>query len=116
MRQEWATGAPHASELPYLFDTLDARYPEPQSLTSNDRAMSRAFRSYIANFAKHGNPNTDDLPSWSQFNPDRFELMDFGLEGPEMKQDPFRARVELVARAVGGRGSSDPKSTGAIER
>lgn len=59
-------GAAHASELPYLFDTLNVRYG--RNVTRNDREAGRQFRSYIVNFIKAGNPNGAGLPQWTQYS------------------------------------------------
>jgi len=50
-----STGAPHRSEIPYVFGNLDmdGRY----RWTKDDREVSRIFTRYIAQFIKTGNPN-----------------------------------------------------------
>ncbi|HEY0306196.1 MAG TPA: carboxylesterase family protein, partial [Longimicrobiales bacterium] len=44
--------APHGSELPFLFNQLDARYG--RKTTDQDRASARAFHGYVASFVKAG--------------------------------------------------------------
>jgi para-nitrobenzyl esterase len=50
-----STGAPHRSEIPYVFGNLDmdSRY----RWTKDDREVSRIFTRYVAQFIKTGNPN-----------------------------------------------------------
>jgi para-nitrobenzyl esterase len=50
-----STGAPHRSEIPYVFGNLDSdpRY----GWTREDREVSRMFARYVAQFVKTGNPN-----------------------------------------------------------
>ena len=50
-----STGAPHRSEIPYVFGNLDmdGRY----RWTKDDREVSRIFTRYVAQFIKTGNPN-----------------------------------------------------------
>jgi len=48
-------GAEHASDVPYLFATVDARYGA--RATDRDRAVARQFHGYVANFVKRGDPN-----------------------------------------------------------
>jgi para-nitrobenzyl esterase len=86
----------HAGELPFLFDNLAARYGN--DVTENDQATASAFNTYIANFIKHGNPNSDGLPNWPAMSPAEFDVMDFTLQdGPVFGPDPRAATVELVA-------------------
>lgn len=65
-------GAPHASELPYLFNTLDARYGA--DVTEGDRNMAQLFHTYVANFAKTGDPNGGGLPLWPLYDPAETDL------------------------------------------
>ncbi|HEY9626812.1 MAG TPA: carboxylesterase family protein [Coleofasciculaceae cyanobacterium] len=93
------TGAEHASEQPYLFSTVEARYGE--AVTPNDREMARLFHTYFANFAKSGDPNGAGLPAWNPYNPDLPDLMYFTLDqGAVMQADPLTARLDLVERAA----------------
>jgi para-nitrobenzyl esterase len=96
------SAATHASEVPYLFDTLDAAYGD--ATTPRDRAAARAFHEYAANFVRTGDPNGPGLPPWRRFDVARFELMMFTPVGAaEMQEDPWRQRLELVERAVEAR-------------
>ena len=58
-------GAPHASELPYVFRQLREHNRPPA--TPTDEAMSDMLRSYWTNFAKTGDPNGAGLPQWPAF-------------------------------------------------
>jgi para-nitrobenzyl esterase len=94
-------GASHGSELPFVFDTLVFLYGE--AVTSNDRAAARALNMYFANFAKSGDPNGTDMPTWPAFDPARTELMLFTLDnGPVMVPDPLKPRLELIERVADG--------------
>jgi carboxylesterase type B len=55
-------GASHFAELLYVFDHLNQ---EPWSWSSADRKVAEEISSYWVNFARSGNPNSPDLPSWS---------------------------------------------------
>ena len=51
MRTKWA-GAPHATEIPFVFDTVEARYGK--DLAPADKAMAEAANAYWVSFAKAG--------------------------------------------------------------
>ena len=99
MKKEWKMGAPHASEIPYVFDTLPARYGE--KLAPADKAIARIANAYWVNFAKTGNPNGKGLPQWPRYDTQRDELMDFGADGnAKAIADPWRARLDATAAAA----------------
>ena len=92
-RKQWP-GALHATEIPFVFDTVAARYGK--DLTDADRATAQAANAYWVNFAKTGNPNGKSLPQWPAYSPASDMLMDFSLAGPAAKPDPWKARLDLV--------------------
>lgn len=91
--------AAHASELPFLFGTLSARYGS--AVTPDDQAAGQIFRSYLVNFIKTGNPNGNRLPLWPRFNLMRSQLMLFTPnQGAVVQPDPWKERLDLVERAT----------------
>ncbi len=95
MRRQWP-GAPHATEIPFVFDTVAARYGK--DLAEADKATARAANEYWVNFAKAGNPNGKGVPEWPAYSADADKLMDFTLTGPVGKPDPWKARLDLVEK------------------
>jgi len=92
-------GAAHASELPFVFGTLLARYGE--AVTKRDRTMESSVNAYFARFAKYGDPNGADLPTWPAFDPERSDLMVFTMDnGPVVIPDPLKGRLDLVEHAA----------------
>ena len=95
MRKQWQ-GAPHATEIPFVFDTVAARYGK--DLADADKATAVAANQYWVNFAKTGNPNAKGLPEWPVYTTASDTLMDFSLSGPATKPDPWKVRLDLVEK------------------
>jgi para-nitrobenzyl esterase len=57
-------GAPHASELEYVFDTLPSKKADWKP---EDQTVAQTMNAYWANFIKTGNPNSAGLPEWPDF-------------------------------------------------
>jgi len=101
MKGEWKTGAPHATEIPYVFDTVAAKYGK--ALTAKDEATARAANTYWVNFAKTGDPNGAGLPHWPAYTAGGDGVMDFRPDGaPVGGPDPWKARLDVVAAVAAG--------------
>ncbi len=110
VRAKSLRGAEHASELPYMFGTLETRYGS--KVTERDRALSEAFLGYVANFVKHGDPNGDNLPQWLREDPSRDAIMDFASDGaPVVRPDPLTPRLDLMERVA----ATQPRPLGVAE-
>jgi len=94
MREKWAAGLPHARELPFVFDNLDAQTHYPVS--EADRLMAKTMSLYFINFAKTGNPNAADLPLWPSYDNQARGIMRFTQQGPIGGDDPRRERLDLL--------------------
>ena len=71
----------HSADLWYIFGTLNRCW---RPFTEEDYHLSDMMMDYWTNFAKTGNPNGGDLPTWETFNePDRLALR-FSIEKVEM--------------------------------
>lgn len=93
MRSEWK-GAPHATDIPYFFDTVAAKYGP--ALTPQDAAMARAINAYVIGFAKTGVPQGAGLPAWPAFS-GKGPLMDLAAPGtPIVGPDPWQARIDVT--------------------
>ncbi len=100
MRRLWASGAPHASEIPYVFDTVRAHYGA--RTTAADEAMARAMHRYWVAFAKTGRPDPAGEPVWPRFHARSDRLMNFTERGPAAERDPWGKRLDLVRRLAAG--------------
>lgn len=94
MRKQWSAGATHASEIPYVFDTVKARYGD--ALTPEDEKAAREVHAYWVQFAKTGIPNPPGLPPWPQYSLSTDMLMNFTAGGPHPETDARKARLDVV--------------------
>jgi para-nitrobenzyl esterase len=91
-------GATHASELPYVFDTVHARYGA--KATKDDLATASRTIAYWVAFARQGDPTTPGLPRWPQVTPQGDAILDFTNAGPVAATDPWQARLDVTAAAA----------------
>jgi para-nitrobenzyl esterase len=89
-------GAMHASEIPYVFDTVRAHYGNATSQA--DEAMARAMHRYWVAFAKTGKPDPAGLPAWPAYHQSADDLMNFTEQGPKPEADPWRKRLDIAER------------------
>ncbi len=87
-QREKMPGATHASEIPYAFRTIDARYPG--AVASADQAIAKAFHDHFVAFA------ATDAPGYPAYVPAQDRLMDYGADGAAFIADPLRERLDLM--------------------
>jgi len=93
-------GAPHASEIPYVFNNLKARKDHPD-ISVADTAVAELVNQYWANFARSGDPNSNKLPTWPTYSEDTFTLLQISADGkPAAMPDPNKARLDVIEKAV----------------
>jgi para-nitrobenzyl esterase len=100
MRGQWR-GAPHATDIPYVFDTVAAKYGS--ALTPADAAAAKAASAYWVAFAKTGSPNATGLPAWPAYDAASDRILDFSNDGPVAGPDPWKARLDLIEAVADGK-------------
>ncbi|MCG8709139.1 carboxylesterase family protein [Brenneria sp. 4F2] len=96
MRNQWPA-AVHASEIPYVFNTLPARYAD--KVTDADRSVARQTHQYWINFARTGQPNAPGLPQWNRYSRQKDNILIVPAAGAahtREQADPWKNRLDLV--------------------
>jgi para-nitrobenzyl esterase len=93
-------GAVHASEVGYVFGTLDASNQYSPKYDAADYAISKAMQEYWTNFAKTGNPDGNGLPAWPQYRVESKRFLEFTDHGPVASAGLRRAQCEVFAEAL----------------
>jgi para-nitrobenzyl esterase len=99
-------GTPHGGELGYVFDALGT-IPN-QVPGAGDHALADQISAYWVNFAKTGNPNGPGLPSWPVYSSERDELLEFTNEGPVVRRQFLKERLDIAELGTGDGGSRQP--------
>jgi len=89
-----ALGAPHASEIPFIFGTLPV-WQRMRNYDESDRRYASLMQEYWTNFAKTGNPNGGQLVKWPRFDATRRAYVDFTDGGPVVKEGLRREVCDL---------------------
>jgi para-nitrobenzyl esterase len=103
-------GAFHATEIPFVFDTVAARYG--QDLTPADAAAARIIHSYWVAFARTGKPDVAGQPAWPAYSRQNETIMDFTARGPVVGADPWSARLDLAERMNERKQATPQKESG----
>ena len=74
------TGAYHASEIQYLFDTPES--PVPATLNAQQSALADAMVTYWTDFARTGDPNASSGPAWPTYQADTEQFQSLELPAP----------------------------------
>lgn len=99
-RERSPYGAGHGSEVPFVFNTLHARWGNPGEATKEEKELARIMNSYWVNFAKTGDPNGKGLPNWPQYDNEKEMILDVDLNGePAAIPDPRKARFNVIEKA-----------------
>ncbi|HEX4312008.1 MAG TPA: carboxylesterase family protein [Acidobacteriaceae bacterium] len=100
-------GALHATEIPFVFDTVKAAYGD--ALTPADEAAAKQTNAYWINFVKTGDPNGGGLPHWPAYTAAGDELLNFTNDGPVPQADPLKQRLDLIEK-LAAKPAESPKA------
>ncbi len=89
-----ALGAPHASEIPFIFGTLPV-WQRMRNYNDSDRLYAPQMQDYWTNFAKTGDPNGGKLVKWQKFDAASRAYMDFTDAGPVVKEGLRRQACDV---------------------
>jgi para-nitrobenzyl esterase len=94
-------GAPHGSEIPYVFDSWDRISARAAFLPAEDRAMTALVHGLWVAFAKTGAPVSPNpkLPPWPAYSAERDELMDLGIV-PAVRSHFRQSQLDAQERAA----------------
>jgi para-nitrobenzyl esterase len=93
-------GAPHASDIPYFFDTVGIKYGN--ATTATDRGAGHAVSAYLVNFVKGGDPNGPGLPRWERYSRQSDAMIDFSAAGVSVPgPDPLGSELEAAGKISG---------------
>jgi len=87
-------GAPHASEIPFIFGTLPV-WQNMRKYNESDQQYAPLMQEYWTNFAKTGDPNGGKLAKWPKFDATARAYMDFTDAGPVAKEGLRRQVCDL---------------------
>mgnify|MGYP005820938267 CR=1 FL=1 len=84
-------GAAHATEIPYVFDTLDHRSTAflLGEVTEERRKLADRMAGAWVEFARTGDPSTPALGEWPRYDADRRATMRLDTDA-EVVEDPRR--------------------------
>ena len=93
-------GAVHASEVSYVFGTLDEPNPMRPKYEAADYAISKAMQEYWTNFAKTGDPDGKGVPAWPKYQADEGRFLEFTDGGPVVSSHLRQKLCEVFAEAL----------------
>ncbi len=104
-QRPFRVGVNHASEIPFVFDSLDAVPDRVGHLTPGERAVAAFVHSCWIAFAKQGAPRCAGGQAWPKYDPASDELLDFAetpVVRPHFRQVQLDAQQAAQAKLITG--------------
>jgi para-nitrobenzyl esterase len=83
-------GAPHTGEIRFVFSG------PAQKFAADEEPLGKAMNAYWAVFAKRGDPDAAGGPAWPRFDAAREASLEFGSDGPQVREHHLKARLDWV--------------------
>jgi len=93
-------GTNHASEIPFVFDSLDAVPGRTPLISPSERALAALAHSCWVAFAKTGAPNCAGGQAWPAYDPSTDQLLEFGAD-TGVRQHFRKAQLDAQEKAAG---------------
>lgn len=97
------TGAPHSSDVTFIFSTLGREGIDP---SAEDWEASKLVSAYWLAFAKGGKPAPLGLTSWQPYGQMQDITMSFTPAGATLKKTKRRTQLDAIGRAMSDRKSA----------
>ncbi|MGA0603305.1 carboxylesterase/lipase family protein [Caulobacter sp. KR2-114] len=93
-------GTNHASEIPFVFDSLDAVPGRTPQITPSERAIASAAHACWVGFAKTGAPACAGGLAWPAYDPATDQLMEFGNDGAAIRSHFRKPQLDAQEKAA----------------
>ncbi len=97
-QRSFRVGVNHASEVPFVFDSLDWVPDRAGRLTPGERAVAAFVHSCWVAFARNGVPACAGGPAWPRYGEDTDTLLDFA-ETPALRQHFRKTQLDAQQNA-----------------
>ena len=96
-RREVYDGAPHASDVTFVFGNLGREGIVPDD---RDWKMSSAIQAYWRTFATSGNPDASAYPAWPRYESGAGQLLRFEQSGPRLDGVARQSELDAISQAM----------------
>lgn len=98
---KWFKGAPHGSELAFLFGLKHFSTITNFTISPEDMVLADIMMKYWTNFAKTGDPNSDSLPRWAKYTSNNMEFMNLNHRPQtENASEDFKIRIKTWVQDI----------------